>query len=378
MGEPLGVVLVVTACLLALRSDDGQERERRIGVAFASLAISVILLKEMLVVTLMLPLVLLFAENERYPLASPRRRRRTLLVSMIAAVPIASIPVMFTAASAPRGAYAADFGTQIRSLPDAVAQWTLAILPFDPGASVPPRLSGLALVTFTTIIVVGWSVYLRRLNETFRFAPRKLLAIALLFPMAGTLSYLPWPSWNRFYSLPFLLGGAILAAVAFQAIEAWSRRAFLAASAVWGMLLVSAAADASGQANRLAARQLANRAVVSRLAELRGSFDTVFVATDQHVPAAWQGLGPTLERYGKAFGLDMPAVVNLPCDKSRELTSTQRVAVAAYGSHCPGFAGDRPIVVQYRRLSLFELRVMADSLRVDFMVPSSLEGARVP
>jgi hypothetical protein len=131
-------------------------------------------------------------------------------------------------------------------------------------------------------------------------------------------------------------------------------------------------------ADRLAARQLANRAVVSRLAELRGSFDTVFVATDQHVPAAWQGLGPTLERYGKAFGLDMPAVVNLPCDKSRELTSTQRVAVAAYGSHCPGFAGDRPIVVQYRRLSLFELRVMADSLRVDFMVPSSLEGARVP
>jgi hypothetical protein len=373
MAEPLGLVLLLAACLLALRPVDGPQGELRIGLGFAAICVCIVLLKEMLVATLLLPLLLMLAL--RPSSAGFRRQRlRTLLGAMIASVPIASIPVVLTAARAPRDAYTTAFGSQMRPLSDALAQWSLAIFPFDPATNFPARLTGLALLAFFAVVVTGWTIRLRMPNAEHGFQPRRLLAIALLFPLVGTLIYLPWPSWNRFYSIPFLLSGAILAAVAFDAIVTWSRRAFIAACCVWGFLLVFAAADASAQANRLAARQLTNLAVVSRLSALQASFDTVFVATDQTVPAAWQGLGPTLERYGRAFGLDMPVVVNEPCQESRTRSSANKAAIVAYGSHCPGFAATDPIVVRYRRLRISTTPLTTDSLRVDFIVPPVPRG----
>lgn len=378
MAEPLGLILLLAACLLALRPMAGSREERLVGLGFAAMCVVVVLLKEMLVATLLLPPLLVAAQNRRLP-DGIRQRLRTLGVAMIVSIPIASIPVVLTAARATNDAYTTAFGSQIRPLSDAIAQWSLAILPFDPATSFPARLIGLALVGFVAVLISGWTVRLRMPNADERSNARRLLAIALLFPLVGTLIYLPWPSWNRFYSIPFLLSGAILAAVAFGALEVWSRRAFIGACCVWGWLLVFAAADAFGQGNRLAARQLANRAVVSRLATLRTSFDTVIVATNQTVPAAWQGLGPTLSRYGRAFGLDMPVAINVPCEESRVRASANRDAIVAYGSHCPGLAASDPIVVRYRRLRFSTTPLTTDSLRVDFVVPSTSRGAdRVP
>jgi hypothetical protein len=372
MAEPLGLVLLVAACLIALQHGRG---ERHVGWQFLTICLGIVFLKEMLVVTLLLPIMLIYAQG---PDSSGirRTRTRTLLVAVLASVPIAMLAVLTVAVRAPHDAYTGAFGSQIQPLQDAIAQWTLGIFPFDPGTSFPARLTGVALAAFCVIVITGWTLNLRVPNVR-GYRPVRLLGIALLFPLIGTLIYLPWPSWNRFYALPFLLGGAILAALSLSAIEFWSRRAFIGAAAIWGLLLVFASADAYNQSSRLAARQLANRAVVDRLSELSVQYDTVFVATDQRVPSAWQGLGPTLERFGLAFGLDMPVVVNLPCQEGRDRTSEGRMALVAYASHCPGFAGQRPIVFRYRRLSLLEPRVVPDSLRVDFIIPT-FGDARVP
>jgi hypothetical protein len=174
---------------------------------------------------------------------------------------------------------------------------------------------------------------------------------------------------NRFYWFPYFLSLVILVAVAFGAIEVWSRRAFAFVCLVLAVLLSSAAADSASQTNRMEARRLTNRAVVSRLAQLHQSFDTVLAATNQRQPAAWQELGPTLERYGRVFGLDMPVIINTTCAESRR-RSSMNAAIVAYRHHCVGFSAPHPVVLPYRRLRFPPLSITTDSLRIDFIVPS--------
>jgi hypothetical protein len=373
--EPLGVILLLLGCLVALQPYDAKYSERAIGLLFAAICLTTVLLKEMLVAGLLLPLLLVYADSSLTPRV-PSRRHKTLLVAMIAAVPIAAIPVILTAVNASNDAYTATFGSHIRPIPEALGMWFLSMLPFDPGSSFPARLTGLALVSFLVILGAGWRLRLRLPNADEGLLPRRLLAASMIFPLTGTLFYLPWPASNRFYSFPYLLGLAILVAVAFDAFEAWSRRALAIACIVLGVLLSSAAADSASQTNRMAARQLTNRSVVSRLAELHESFDTVLAATNQRQPAAWQELGPTLERYGRVFGLDMPVVVNTPCDESRLRSSSTRAAIVAYRSHCDGFAAANPVVLRYRRLRFPPMSITTDSLRIDFIVPTELRDGK--
>jgi hypothetical protein len=367
--EPVGMILLLFACLLALQPYSGTYSERSIGLGFGALCAATVLLKEMLVATLLLPLLLVYADSG---LTSriPSRRHKTLLIAMAAAVPIAAIPVLLTAVNASSDAYTASFGSHIRSTSEALGMWLLSLLPFDPSSSFPVRLTGLALISLLVVIVVGWYLRLRMPNAANGFRPKRLLAATMIFSLAGTLFYLPWPASNRFYSLPYLLSLVILTAVAFGAIEAWSRRALVLASLVLGVLLSSAAADSASQTNRMAARQIIDRAAVARLAELKKSFDTVLAATNQRQPAAWQELGPTLERYGRVFGLDMPVVVNMPCAESRRLSGSMHAAIVAYRSHCDGFSAPNPIVQHFRRLRLPPMSITTDSVRIDFILPS--------
>jgi hypothetical protein len=365
--EPLGVLLLLAGCLLALSSVSNRRTELLTGLAFAAICAGIILVKEMLVFSLVLPLLLPLVRRgiERTAL---RTRLRTLIVSAIASVPLAATPVVLTAMRAPRQAYTTAFGSQTRPPSDVLAQWSLAFVPFDPGNSFPARFTGIALIAFSAIVIIGWTLRVRAGDDHLQL--KALLPISLLFPLLGTLIYLPWPAWSRFYLLPFLLSGAILTAIAFEGIDTRSRRAFYGAAFVWFVLLMAAGTDAYGQSNRLIARQLTNRAVVTRLASLHASFDTVFVATDQKVPAAWQGLGPTLERYGRAFELSMPVIINVPCQESRARAESTGAPITAYSSHCPGFAAKDPIVFRYRRLRLGPLPLTTtDSIRVDFILP---------
>jgi hypothetical protein len=366
--EPLGVVLLLSGCLLALQPYHEKRREQIIGVLFALICITTVFVKEMLVVTLLLPLLLVYADSSLTSRV-PSRRHKTLLGGMIVGVPIAVIPVLVTAARASRDAYTATFGSHLRPLSDALGTWLLSLLPFDPSSSFPPRLTGLALLSLLAILGWGWRLRMLMPNVGHGIRPRRLLVAALIFSATGTLSYLPWPELNRFYWFPYFLSLVILVAVAFGAIEVWSRRAFAFVCLVLAVLLSSAAADSASHTNRMEARRLTNRAVVSRLAQLHQSFDTVLAATNQRQPAAWQELGPTLERYGRVFGLDMPVIINTTCAESRR-RSSMNAAIVAYRHHCVGFSAPHPVVLPYRRLRFPPLSITTDSLRIDFIVPS--------
>jgi hypothetical protein len=368
MAEPLGTVLVLAGCLLALQPGGTRTAERRVGLAFAAICCSLVLLKEMMAVLLLLPIALVAILPGAAADSPGSTRVRTLLTATAISVLVAGIPVVMVAFSAPDDAYTAAFGRQWQSTADVLAQWTLGIVPFGPGSSFPPAVAGVALLALVGVLGVGWWLRLRAAGAA-RPAQRRLLLLAALLPAVGAVTYLPWPSPNRFYAIPFLIGGALLAAGALDALEARSRTAGIVAYGLWCVFLVFAAGDAAGQSNRLAARQLMNRAAVERLATLRDPRDTAYVATDQQVPTEWQGLSATLERYGRALGFDMPTLVTLRCADSRARAARGDVLIVAYHSHCPGLHAGDPIVYEYRRPDIGHLRIETDSLRVDFVNP---------
>jgi hypothetical protein len=232
----------------------------------------------MLAATLLLPIALALlvpAGRRRY--AVPRRLR-TLISAAFAGVIVAGVPVAIVAFRAKDDVYTADFGSTFRPPADVFAEWTLGITPFGVGSSFPPSLSGSALLLFVGLLVLGWVMRMR--NSPDRGADKRLLVFALLFPLVGAATYLPWPSYNRFYAIPFLVGGAILCAGAFAGLESGSRTLTRAGVVAWSVLLIFAAADAAGQSSRLVVRQRINQAVVARLSEVRSRGDTVFLATE--------------------------------------------------------------------------------------------------
>jgi hypothetical protein len=371
MAEPLGTVILLVMCLLAMNANRGRS-ERRLLLTFAGLCVALVLLKEMLAATILLPLVLAaWGTSERRGVGSASRSKvRALAFLSLGAVLLAAVPVGLVAYTARADAYTADFGSSFRSAGDVLAQGTLGILPFAPGSSFPAPLAGLALLLLLALLVAGWTLQLRH-DESSRRRSWRLLTIALLFPLLGAATYLPWPSYNRFYAIPYLLGGAIMAAIALSALEDRSRGAAIGAYGIWAVFLLFAGADAAAQSARAATRQRLSEQVVSRIAALGQRADTVFLATEQRPPTFWQGIGPTLQRYGEALGHTMPPVINVPCEESRRRARVGDVAVVVFSSLCPGSSAIDPIVARYRRLQLPFPHLVVDSIRVDFVVPDS-------
>jgi hypothetical protein len=376
MAEPLGTILLLLACFMALR-DRATSGDGRVGLSFALVSAALILLKEMLAATLVLPLALVVTRAYRAELSARRSRLISLVVSGAVTVALVGIPVALVALRAPGDAYTTEFGARLRPMGDVFAAWTLGIAPFGLGTTFPPPLVGIALLALVGLLVAGWTLELRR-HETDRRGTRALLAIGVLFPLLGAAIYLPWPSYNRFYAIPFLLGGALLAAIALSALELRSKRAGLAAYCIWVVFLMFAAADAAGQSARAGVRQQIIREVVARVAGMKERIDTVFLATDQRPPTYWQGIGPTLQRYGEAVGHSMPLLMSMPCDESRRRVATGEVAVVVFSTLCPGITARDPIVSRYRRLALPSTRLRAESIRVDFVLPGSGAGRTAP
>ena len=370
MAEPMGTVLLLAATLLALAVPREPSREIRVGLGFAVLCVVMVLLKEMMAAVLLFPIALVLALPARL-LGFPRLlRARTLVIAAVIAIPLASIPVVVTMLAARSDAYTADFGSKFRPIGDVFAQWSLGVLPFSPGTSFPPMLVGLALVSMALVLIGGWTLRLRK-SATRTDDHRLMFWVAVVFPLFGAATYLPWPSYNRFYAIPFLLGGAILASGALTELEANSKRLAMGGYAAWLMFLVFAGADALNQSNRMAERQRINRDVVVRLSAERSVTDTVFLATEQQPPTFWQGIGPTLQRYGEALGYPMPRVINARCEDSRRMASSGQHAVIFYNSLCPTTPAGVVLAARYHVMRLPSLRPIPDSIRVDIVLPSS-------
>jgi hypothetical protein len=329
----------------------------------------VVLAKEVLLAAFIFPLAISTISADDEALGPPRIRPATLRLLALSAA-IAALAIAWTLSvllRAPSDAYASSFGQNLRPWDEALAWWVATLLPIDPtGASRP--IVGAALLAFLALMVAGWSLRFRRADHAASLE-RSLLAIAIGFPLVGVLLYVPWPKHEVFYSIPFLIGAAMLAALGLSACERHGRWVAPLGYGIWIWLLIVAGTDAAAQARRVATRQLVIRELVDRLEEATLHVDTVYVASDAPIPQNWQKLGATIQRYGVALDLRMPTVVDASCDETRTRLQADGVAAVFFSSLCPNPASERPIVHRFHRLSPPTVRLRPESLRVDLILP---------
>ncbi len=207
-------------------------------------------------------------------------------------------------------------------------------------------------------------------------ARRHALLVATLgvgLPAIGALCYLPWPYFNPFYALPFLVGPALLLATAVTAVERHVPQAR-------GISYAGAAATTlfAGFASAWVARvTIANQQVNGELAHLLPAYesvDSIMVAQPFTPPQKWQGPGPTLVRYAIGMGLatQLPPAVDVTCAESRPLLQRPlgNTLLISYTFYCGALPGATRRVRQYfRYLDYTSLAVATDSVGADLFAP---------
>ncbi len=362
MGEPLALGFLLVASHVAV----GYSRSaawRRDTLVIALAMVLVVLTKEILVCTAPFVLALALVHRGDGVVAAPARDRRA--VGLVIVVALACAAALVPAALATTGAraesYASSYGAA--GLTPAWYAELLARLLLAKPLLFPGNLLLLALT------IAGLAIAARQ-------PPRDGLgwriALALLLPACGALAYVPWPRFERFYALPFLLGVALLLALALTALE---RRL---ARAAWGVYAIAAIAlgyhalDAAQGARESAARQRVNARVAEAMAR-HANADTIRVATAFLVRQQWQGLGPTLGRYAGAThaGMTMPPVVDVPCDEAgrRYRQGLGRDVLVSYSNQCGTLPSSTLTVRErFRYVDWLTLGTVQDSLRADVVV----------
>jgi hypothetical protein len=223
----------------------------------------------------------------------------------------------------------------------------------------------LAVVLFT-----GLAVALRHGDRRDTWAR---VALAASLPLAGALLYLPWPKFEQFYGLPFLLAPALLLAGAIDAIgKRWPRGVWIARGAVV-LALAAHGLNATQGARESAARRVVNAKVAGILATSpRG--DTIVVASPYRVQQAWQGTGPTLSRYAAAthHGIARRPAVDVACTEAgrRYRFGLGNATLVSYSDMCGTLPRtDFTVRETYSYIDWATLSVRRDSLRADVLLP---------
>jgi hypothetical protein len=361
MAEPLGTLLLLALCLTVIPSEETPLSRARWAAA-GLLILGVLLTKEMLVATFVLPLGLSLLTDEAGRLSTPALRRhvKQLVVLLVGVGVVAGAVLVRAILAAPSGAYYSAYGQFRRPTLETMAIWLATISPIDPAGDLPGAAKVAALCLFVVLVGGGGLLYVRRAPQAA--ANRWLLAVAAGFPLVGALAYMPWPTYVPFYAIPYLIGASILVALALTGIERSASRAVLAvAHASWGMLLVLAATQAQWEAESTAALQRLNYRLVTRIGADQ-SIDSVFFATGRIDSQRWRGPARTLGRYAAAVQVRWPPVRDVLCnDRGRAPGSV----VIYRDGLCPSPADVEAVVERYQRFSLRRLTMVPESIWVD-------------
>ncbi|HJU89273.1 MAG TPA: hypothetical protein VJ672_07775 [Gemmatimonadaceae bacterium] len=364
MAEPLGLAFVLVAAHLAVGYQTST-RWRRDAVVIAIALALAMLTKEMLAACA--PFVLLLAttrRDERFDV--PRvdaRSIRLVLVTVLACV-AASVPIVLAAVGASTQSFTASYGTTSLS-PAWYLELVARMLLLQP-LLFPGNLL-LAVVLLTGFLC---AVSRRAGRETWT-----KVALAMSLPAVAALLYLPWPKFEHFYGLPFLLGAAFLLVIALEEIERrWQRGTLLAYTAVL-VALVYHALNATQSARESAAKRVVNAKVANILAgDTRG--DTIVVASPYQVKQAWQGTGPTLSRYAAAThaGVTQRPAIDVPCVEGgrRYRFGLGNAVLVTYSDGCGSLPRSTHTAREfYTYIDWATMSLRRDSLRADVLLPAT-------
>ena len=365
---------MLSASLLACRYQVS-EKPARLAAAIALLLAAMIVVKETLVAATFFPVAIALCRGPDGLLAKPTRspRNMTLLVSCFVAILLASIPVLWAVTqSAPEG-YARQFGTSDSILSNAVFGVLAALVPFTPVSQPPGWAATVADVAWLVLLMSGFRV--SNANAALQRHARILALIAIALPLARLLVYLPWPLQFPYYSIPFLLGVAIVAAMGATRLSESRGAGRVLSITLPALVILYAAASAGAQASRYFALRRLTDGMVSELHAMSraGGLDSIVIAVPRAKEQKWWGLGPTLSRYAAATGRELPVVHESMCAEAESMITSlpPRVALAALQHQCAlrdvSSLGPREAA---RRFDFTSFRFVTDSLRAQIVAPS--------
>lgn len=318
MGEPLGIGLMLWAMLLACgwREDPSPHR----GARIALLVVGGILAKE--TVAGLAPLVwIIAATRDGSGRLGDLLPRRELLRSLLW-IGIPAVLTFGAAAAVALSARGEGFSTLYGSTHPSVATfvaswqrpWQIQGLQDAPGSWALPANTLLALLS------VGGVIAAARRSPGDRRHALWVTGCAIVLGATYALLYLPWPFLSLYYAMPFLLGPALLLAVALTALEGWSTPTGQVGRIGWALMVLAAFTSTERATHGAIAVEEVNGDLVQALADYRGA-DSIVVARSQAPLFAWLGTAPRLRRHLLATGLadSMPPMVDRLCRESAEL-----------------------------------------------------------
>jgi hypothetical protein len=320
MGEPLGILAILAALWLSIGWRTSPHADRR-ALLVALLSGIAVLAKEM--VAGMLPFVWLIAlttdGDGRFTaprLDAPARRWLLLATGLpILLFGAAALLALHGGSQSFTSIYGDSGGGAGRFLRLLARPWLLQGTRIEAEALVLP-----ANTLFALLLLLGIRVGTADPERRPAFLWAGTGAIGLSFALA--VLYAPWPYFNFYYGLPFLLGPALLLGLGVDALAARGGKAGWAAGiAATAMLLASAPSTAHTAAFNLALQQV-NGEAVTTFARFPKA-ERIVLASRDMVHLAWAGTAPTLRRYALATGAadTLPAAVDLPCPEVGELLS---------------------------------------------------------
>jgi hypothetical protein len=361
IGEPIGTLFLLWALWLA-----AAYRTARRWALWAPLIVVcctlAVLAKEMLVCAV--PLVLVVAACHERPgaLEPPRRDARTaaLLAGCTAAVGAAGVLVLW-AARQPRAGFASAYALGNIG-PAALGRLAGAVLPLT--ADAPAELLPV-LAANSVFVAVLWRGGRCAVAARPRGGAREAawLVTGLLTPVLGTALYAPWPTYPNVYSLPMLVGSAVLLGRAVTAIA--PRRALGAAVAACAGVGAVGLSLAWRQARRSEAEvRVADAAI--RAAMLTPNIASLVFRSADTTARVWSTGAQVWALYARAlYGRDLPPATTVAC---RAALPPDRGAVLTVSSSvgCGALAG---AVSTYREYFDYvdwpHFRHARDSVRVD-------------
>jgi len=373
MAEPLAMWLLLGGALLATNYQT-TALWRWSGVVIGILMGLVVLTKEVLVV--LVPFIVLLActrdDHGQFIRPSPSPRNRWLTLSTLIATTLSLVPVAAIALRARGTAFAAQYGQASPSMSTAIERFMALFLPAF--ATYAPHVGFMVLANFIFVVLIATGWIVRIGDQRWRRSSLLLGTCLLAVSLTSVAVYLPWPFFNFFYGLPFLLGPSALLAFAFHFVEGkWPRWRWIIYAA-YALALTQMASFAVYSARSAIARRDVNGKLISRLGQLSEK-DSVLLGTHASRVLTWAGTGPTLSRFASAIYPEraVPAIREVPCDHADAIAhgyNPNRVTVLSYSDDCgvlihPSWSA-RNI---YTFLYWPTVSLSHDSVRVDMRLP---------
>jgi hypothetical protein len=369
MAEVVGTQLLLIGLLIALDFQRAPRWWRHVG-GLTIIVVALVLTKEMFIATipLLVAIALCWQPDDMLRMARVSRRNIAACLACGIGALATAVPVGLVALNAPAGAYTSTFGTEGFPWFRPVVWITGAATPYLVVSWRNPAWALAQLLVLGAVTIVGLRSLIQ--DPMRRGHYRALLVVLGLHVVAGALLYLPWPVYQPFYAMPFLIAPAAAMALAITGTQRSSRgldSSSVLALAGWGFVLLSATVQAVDYRRSTDAEQRFNAELVRFVAERHSQFDSLVVVNKRSLRGArsWQGFGATIARYGNAMSYTMPSVVDEDCATARvrRLTSHATTLLLRYGNTCASMGRpDTVIVRRYRQFDWDRFRPSNDSL----------------